>query len=156
MKKREERIVCNNKKASHEYFLEERFETGLQLFGTEIKSVFEGQCSLNDCFVKIIKGEAYVFGFHISPYHHADGFRQEKPDREKKLLLHKREIAKLQGAVSRDGYTIVPVRVYFAENGRCKMEIALAKGKKLYDKRAADAKRAATRDIDRAVKNHNR
>lgn len=147
------RTVCNNKKATYEYFLEEKIEAGVQLFGTEIKSVFEGQCSLlGESFVKIIGNEAYLFGFHISPYHHADGFREEKPDRDKKLLLHKVEINKLRQATTREGYTIVPTRVYFAENGRCKVEIALAKGKKLHDKRETAAKKSAARDIDRAMK----
>lgn len=156
-REKKEKLVCTNKKASYEYFLEERYEAGVQLFGTEIKSVFLGQCNLNgECFCRIENGEAYLYGFHISPYTNADGFRKEEPDRPKKLLLHKKEILKLEQGYDRGGYAIVPTKVYFSENGKAKVEIALAKGKKLYDKRESIAKKDAKREIERDFKERNK
>lgn len=151
-----EKIVCKNKKANYEYFIKETFEAGLQLFGTEIKSVVQGQCNLNgECFCRIEKGEAYLYGFHISPYKNADSFRKEEPDRPKKLLLHKKEILKLGQAYDKEGYAIVPTKIYFT-NGKAKVEIALAKGKKLYDKRETIAKKDAQRNIERSLRENNK
>jgi SsrA-binding protein len=146
--------ICVNKKAGYEYFLEEKIECGIKLHGVEIKSVYFAQCNLkNECFCRVENGEVYVYGFHISPYNNADGFLQEEPDRPKKLLLHKKEILKLEQRVNRDGYTLVPTRVYFS-NGKAKMEIAVAKGKKLYDKRETIKKNDVNREIDRSIKKY--
>lgn len=154
--KNQEKTVCKNKKANYEYFIKETFEAGIQLLGTEIKSVFQGHCNLNgECFCRIEQGEAYLYGFHISPYVHADTFRRENPDRPKKLLLHKKEILKLQQGYDKEGFAIVPTKVYFT-NGKAKVEIALAKGKKLYDKRETIAKKDAQRNIERSLRENNR
>lgn len=145
------KIIANNKKAYHDFFIEEKFEAGIELFGTEIKSVRLGNVNLKDSFVSIKKLEAYVIGMHISPYEKGNIFNKD-PLRMRKLLLHKREILKLFSKVSQEGYSIVPTSVYF-KGSKAKVEIALAKGKKLYDKRADAAAKSAKRDIDRMVKN---
>lgn len=148
-----ERNICVNRKANFSYFLEEKIECGLQLLGVEIKSVFASHCNLKeDCFCRVENGEVFAYGFHIQPYHNADAFLKEEPDRPKKLLLHKKEIVKLSQVINQDGLTLIPTRVYFV-NGRAKMEIAIAKGKHLYDKRKTIAERENKRTIERELKN---
>ena len=128
------KLIANNKKAYHEYFLEEKIEAGIELFGTEVKSLRLGKCSIKEAFIRIDNGEIFIYQMHISPYEQGNIFNKD-PKRPKKLLLHKYEIRKLEGKIKERGYTIVPVEVYFTK-GRVKLMIALAKGKKLYDKRA--------------------
>ena len=127
------KLIAQNKKARHEYFLEELFEAGISLSGTEVKSLRMGKCSLKESFVRIQNNEAFIWNMHISPYEKGNIFNRD-PLRTRKLLLHRQEIKRLIGAVKTDGYTIIPVQVYFKGN-YAKMQIALAKGKKLYDKR---------------------
>lgn len=146
------KTICVNKRANFEYFLEEKIECGIKLLGVEIKSVASSACNLkNECFCRVENGEVFVYGFHISPYKNADAYLKEEPDRPKKLLLHKKEILRLSQKINKDGYTLVPTKVYIT-NGKAKMEIALAKGKKLYDKRESIAKKDAKRDIERSLK----
>ena len=147
--RKERKVVANNKKARHDYFLEEIFEAGLSLTGTEIKSVRMGKVSIKESYAKIDNGELILHGMNISPYKQGNRFNAE-PTRPRRLLLHKREIRKLIGATTRDGMTIVPLQVYINENGLAKIEIALAKGKKQYDKRETIAKRDAKRSMERA------
>ena len=149
--KRERKLVANNKKARHDYFLEEIYEAGIALTGTEIKSVRRGKVSLKESYVKIDGGEAIIYGMHISPYKEGNRYNVD-PVRPRRLLLHKREIRKLIGATKEQGMTIVPLQMYINEKGLAKLEIALAKGKKLYDKREATAKRDAQRAMERAVR----
>ncbi len=143
------KLIANNKKARHEYFLEEKYEAGIELAGTEVKSLRAGKCSIKEAFIRIDNGEMYIYQMHISPYEHGNIFNKD-PLRPRKLLLHKYEIVKLESKIKERGYAIVPVEVYF-KGGRVKLEIALAKGKKLYDKRASiaakDQKREAERDF---------
>lgn len=146
------RIVANNKKARHDYFIDEVYEVGIVLTGTEIKSIRAGKVSIKESFCKIDrKGELYIHGMHISPYEQGNRFNVE-PLRSRKLLMHKREISKLIGKLKVTGLTLVPLNVYLNEDGRCKLEIGLARGKKLYDKRDTIAKKDADRKIDRAIK----
>ena len=146
------RIVANNKKARHDYFIDEVYEVGIVLTGTEIKSIRAGRVSIKESFCKIDrKGELYIHGMHISPYDQGNRFNVE-PLRSRKLLMHKREISKLIGKLKVTGLTLVPLNVYLNEDGRCKLEIGLARGKKLYDKRDTIAKKDADRKIDRAIK----
>ena len=143
--------MANNKKARHDYFIDEVYEAGIVLTGTEIKSVRMGRVSIKESYAKLENGELFILGMNISPYEHGNRFNVD-PLRPRKLLLHKREIMKLNGLVTRKGYTLVPLTMYINEDGRAKMEIAVARGKKLYDKREAIAKRDADRDMDRAVR----
>ena len=146
----EKKIITNNTKARHDFFIIEVYEAGLELAGTEIKSVRAGEVSLKDSFAKVRNGEVFVYNMHISPY--AQGNRYNKdPMRPKKLLLHKKEIRKLDESVSQEGLTLVPLDVYLI-NGKAKLSLAIAKGKKLYDKREDIAKRDAKRDMDRRMK----
>lgn len=146
------RIVANNKKARHDYFIDEVYEVGIVLTGTEIKSIRAGRVSIKESFCKIDrKGELYIHGMHISPYEQGNRFNVE-PLRSRKLLMHKREISKLVGKLKVTGLTLVPLNVYLNEDGRCKLEIGLARGKKLYDKRDTIARKDADRKIDRAIK----
>ena len=138
MAKEAMKLVANNKKAYHDYFIEEKYEAGLELHGTEVKSLRMGKCSVKEAFVRIENGEAFVYGMIISPYEKGNIFNKD-PLRVRKLLLHKLEIRKLAGKMAEQGYTIVPLQVYFKE-GRAKIEIGLAKGKKRYDKRPGVAK----------------
>ena len=147
------KLVCNNKKAYHDYFVEEKFEAGLSLHGTEVKSLRLGKCSIKESFIRIDNGEVYAYGMHISPYEQGNIFNKD-PMRPKKLLLHKSEIMKLLGKITEKGYTLVPLEVYFKE-GRAKLEFGLCKGKKLYDKRDDMAKKDAKREIERAFKAKN-
>ena len=144
------KTIAVNRKARHDYFIEETYEAGLALFGTEVKSVRAGQVNLKDSFCRIMNGELFAVGVHISPYEKGNIFNRD-PLRHKKLLMHKREILKLHMRISRDGYTLVPLSLYFS-GSRVKMEIGLCKGKKLWDKREADAKAQAGREIDRYSK----
>lgn len=146
------KIIVQNKKAYHDYFIIEKYEAGIELFGTEIKSIRLGQANLKDSFCKVYNGELYALGVHISPYEKGNIFNKD-PLREKRLLMHKREIMKLNGLVGRDGYSLVPLSLYF-KGSRVKMELGVCKGKKLYDKRESDAKRSAQRTIEMATKGH--
>ena len=149
-KKNENRTIVENRKARHDYFVEEVYEAGVELFGTEVKSIRAGTVNLKDSYCEIDEGEMFALGVHISPYEQGNIFNRD-PLRPKKLLMHKREIMKLTGLVSRDGYTLVPLSLYF-KGSRVKMAIGLCKGKKLYDKRDSAAKRDADRIIERTMK----
>ena len=144
------KLVAQNKKAHFEYFLEELFEAGLSLSGTEVKSLRQGKCSLKESFVRIEKGEAFLYNMHISPYEQGNILNKD-PLRSRKMLLHKSEIRRLIGKVKTDGYTIVPVKIYFKGN-YAKVQIALAKGKKLYDKRQDIAKKDQRREAEKSFK----
>lgn len=144
------KLVANNKKAYHDYFIEEKYEAGLVLHGTEVKSMRMGKCSVKEAFIKIENGEAYVYGMHVSPYEKGNIFNRD-PLRVRKLLLHKQEISKLSGKMSEKGYTLVPLQVYF-KDGRAKVEIGLAKGKKNYDKRQDIAKKDQRREAEKEFK----
>jgi SsrA-binding protein len=149
-----EKLICNNKKAYHEYFIEEKFEAGMVLQGTEVKSLRMGKANLNDSFAMVKNGEAFLHNLHISPYDF--GNRQNHdPDRMRKLLLYKKEIVKLFGSVREQGYSIVPLRLYF-KDGLVKVEVGLAKGKKLYDKREDLKKKDHQRDMAQAMKGRSR
>ena len=148
------KMVANNKKAYHDYFIDDKFEAGIELFGTEVKSIRMGKCSIKEAFIKIESdGQVYVFGMHISPYEKGNIFNKD-PLRPKKLLLHRKEIEKLSSKMKEKGFTIVPVEVYF-KGSLVKVEIALAKGKKLYDKRADIAKKDQKREAQRDFKIRN-
>lgn len=149
-KKTDSRIIADNRKARHDYFVIDTYEAGIELFGTEVKSLRAGGCNLKDSYCEIDKGEMFALGVHISPYEQGNIFNRE-PLRPKKLLLHKAEIMKLTGLVARDGYTLVPLSLYF-KGSRVKMAVGLCKGKKNYDKRDDIARRDADRDIERAMK----
>lgn len=148
-----EKNVALNRRATHEYFLEEKFEAGIVLTGTEIKSVRNGKVQFKDAYISIYKGEAWIKGMHISAYKEGNIFNVDE-ERDRKLLLHKLEIQKLLNKVKLKGYTLIPVRMYL-KNGKAKMEIALAKGKNLYDKRQSDKVRDAKREMQKAMKYHN-
>ena len=145
------KLVANNKKAYHDYFIEEKYEAGIELFGTEVKSIRQGKCSIKEAYVNIDNGEAFVEGMNVSPYEKGNIFNRE-PLRRRRLLLHKREIMKLAGQVQAKGYTLMPLQVYF-KNGRVKIEIGLARGKKLYDKRDDLRKKALKRETERDFRN---
>lgn len=144
------KLIANNKKAYHDYFIEEKYECGIALHGTEVKSLRMGKCSIKEAFIRIENGEVFVYGMHISPYEKGNIFNKD-PLRVKKLLMHKQEIRKLLGKIKEKGYTLVPLQVYFSR-GKAKAEIGLARGKKLYDKREDIAKKDARREAERAVK----
>ena len=148
--KKEERDVAVNRRAYHDYFIDDKLEAGIMLTGTEVKSVRGGRTNLRDGFVRIDGNEAWLENVHISPYAEANLMNHE-PMRPRKLLLHRKEIASLIGKVRQKGYTLIPLRVYFARN-RAKVEVGLARGKKQYDKREAIAERDAKREIARAVR----
>ncbi len=145
--------IAKNRKAFHEYFVLERFEAGVELFGTEVKSIRAGQVNLKDSFCTIKDGELFARGLHISPYEHGNIFNKD-PMRPKKLLMHKREILKLQARVMQDGVALIPLSLYFKDS-RVKLELGLCKGKKLHDKRDSAAQRESKRDIERALKERN-
>lgn len=144
------KLIANNKKARHEYFLEELYEAGISLHGTEVKSLRQGKCSIKEAFIHIENGEVIIYGMNISPYEQGNIFNKD-PLRPKKLLMHKSEINKLLGKIKEKGYTLVPVEVYF-KGSLVKVQIALAKGKKLYDKRDDIAKKDARREAEREFK----
>lgn len=148
------KIVAKNAKAYHDYFIEDKYETGIELAGTEVKSIRQGNVNLKDSFCIIKDGEISVLGMHISPYEKGNIFNKD-PRRNRRLLMHKREIMRLFGKIKQDGYSLIPLSIYF-KGPRVKLEIGLARGKKLYDKRDSAAKRDAKREIDRAMKSRNR
>lgn len=150
MAKETMKLVANNKKAYHDYFIDEKYECGIALHGTEVKSMRMGKCSVKEAFVRIENGEVYIYGMHISPYEKGNIFNKD-PMRVKKLLMHKYEIMKLSGKIAEKGFTLVPLQVYFKE-GKAKVEIGLARGKKLYDKRQDIAKKDARRENEREFK----
>lgn len=143
------KVISDNRRARHDYFIEDTMEAGIVLQGTEVKSLRLGKVNLRDSFARVQNGEVFLYGMHISPYEQGNRFNHD-PIRPRKLLLHKREIRRLIGKTKEDGYTLVPTRLYFTR-GKCKVELALAKGKKLYDKRDAAAKRDATRRAQQAL-----
>jgi SsrA-binding protein len=145
--------ICDNRKASHDYFILERYEAGIELTGTEVKSVRNGSVNLKDSWCSIDNGELFIKGMHISPYEKGNIFNTD-PYRVRKLLMHRKEIDKLFGKIKQEGLTLVPVSLYFKDS-RVKVELGLCKGKKLYDKREAAAKRDSKREADRAMKEHN-
>ena len=144
------KLVANNKKAYHDYFIDEKYEAGIELFGTEVKSIRMGKCSVKEAFVKIDRGEVYVCGMHISPYEKGNIFNKD-PLRVRRLLLHKYEIMKLNGKIAEKGYTLVPLQVYF-KGSLVKVEVGLARGKKLYDQRADIAKKDQRRELEKEFK----
>ncbi|MBR6426835.1 MAG: SsrA-binding protein SmpB [Clostridia bacterium] len=150
MIRKNKKTVCQNRKAYHDFFVNDMFEAGIELFGTEVKSVRQGQVNLRDSFCKIEKGELIAYGIRISPYEKGNIYNRD-PLRPKRLLMHKREINRLFGQVSQKGYTLIPLSLYFSDS-RVKVELGLCTGKKLYDKREDDARRDADREIEKAVK----
>lgn len=144
------KLVANNKKAYHDFFIEDKYEAGIALHGTEVKSLRLGKCSIKESFIRIENGEVFVYGMHVSPYEKGNIFNKD-PLRTKKLLLHKQEINKLTGKIAEQGYTLVPLQVYF-KDGRAKVEIGVAKGKKLYDKRQDIAKKDQRREAEKQFK----
>lgn len=147
------KIVADNRKARHDYYIEDTIEAGIALVGTEVKSLRQGKCNLRDSYARIEKGEAFLYGVHISPYDPASKFNHD-PLRTRKLLLHKSEILKLNSKVSNKGYTLVPLKVYF-KDGKAKVELGVARGKREFDKRDDIAKREANRAIQRALRAKN-
>ncbi len=150
-KKSQGKIIAQNKKAYHDYFVDEKYEAGIALYGTEVKSLRAGTVNLKDSYCEVKGGELFAVGFHISPYDHGNIFNHE-PMRDKKLLMHKKEILKLHGLVSQKGFTLVPLSLYFS-GSKVKMEVGLCRGKKLYDKRDDMAKNDAKRTMERTFKN---
>ncbi len=153
MEKKGVKIAAKNQKAFHDYFVEERFEAGIELAGTEVKSIRQGKLNLKDAWCGVKNGELFLNQMHISPYEQGNIFNKD-PLRPRRLLMHKREIARLYGQIKQDGYALIPLSVYF-KNSRVKVEIALCKGKKLYDKRDDAARKDARRQMDRAMKERN-
>ena len=151
--KESRKLIANNKKAFHDYFIEDKYETGIALHGTEVKSMRMGKCSIKESYVQIEHGEVIIYGLHISPYEKGNIFNKD-PLRPKKLLMHRAEINKLAGKIKEKGYTLVPLQVYFS-GSLVKVEIALAKGKKLYDKREAIAKKDQRREAEKEFKVRN-
>lgn len=151
--KESQKLIANNKKAYHDFFIDETYECGIALHGTEVKSMRMGKCSIKEAFVRIEDGEVFVYGMHVSPYEKGNIFNKD-PLRVKKLLLHKYEINKLLGKIKEKGYTLVPLQVYF-KDGKVKVEIGLARGKKLYDKREAIAKKDQRREAEKESKVRN-
>ena len=150
MAKAPQKMIANNTKAFHDYFIDETYEAGIALHGTEVKSMRMGKCSIKEAFIRIENGEIFVYGMHVSPYEKGNIFNKD-PLRVKKLLMHKYEINKLAGKVAEKGYTLVPLQVYF-KDGRVKTEVGLARGKKLYDKRQDIAKKDQRRETQREFK----
>lgn len=148
--KETQKLIANNKKAYHDYFIDEKYEAGIALHGTEVKSMRMGKCSVKESFIRIENGEVFVYGMHVSPYEKGNIFNKD-PMRVKKLLMHKYEINKLAGKIAEKGYTLVPLQVYFKE-GKVKVEVGLARGKKLYDKRQDIAKKDQRREAEKEFK----
>ena len=144
------KLIANNKKAYHDFFIDDKYETGIELFGTEVKSIRMGKCSIKESFVRIEKGEVYIYGMHINPYEKGNIFNKD-PLRVRKLLLHKTEINKLAAKIAEKGYTLVPLQVYF-KGSLVKVEFGLARGKKLFDKRDDIAKKDQRREVEREFK----
>ena len=149
-KESQNRLIANNKKAYHDYFIEEKYEAGISLAGTEVKSLRTGKCSLKESFIRVENGELFIYGMHISPYEKGNIFNKD-PLRVRKLLLHRHEINRIAGQMTQKGYTIVPLQVYF-KGSLVKVEIALARGKKLYDKRQDIAKKDMRREAEKDFK----
>lgn len=147
------KLIANNKKAYHDYFIDEKYETGIELYGTEVKSIRMGKCSIKEAFVRIQNGEIYIYGMHVNPYEKGNIFNKD-PLRARKLLMHKAEIHKLGGKIAEKGFTLVPLQVYF-KGSLVKVEIGLARGKKLYDKREDIAKKDQRRELEREFKVRN-
>ena len=152
-KEKTSRLIAQNKKAYHDYFIEETYQAGISLAGTEVKSLRQGKCSLKESFIKIENGSAFIYNMHISPYEQGNIFNKE-PLRTRRLLLHKHEINKIAAAVTATGYTVVPLKVYF-DHGLVKVDIGIAKGKKLYDKRQTIAKNDQRREAEKEFKIRN-
>lgn len=148
---RDDRSIATNKKAYHDYFIDETFETGIELTGTEVKSLRQNRAALRDSFATVRAGEVWLHGVHISPYSHGNRANVE-PDRKRRLLLHKKEIRYLIGKTKEKGYTLVPLKLYFSERNMVKVELGLARGKKNYDKRDSIAARDQKRDVERALR----
>ena len=144
------KLIDNNKKAYHDYFIDDKYETGIELFGTEVKSIRMGKCSIKEAFVRIQNGDVYIYGMHVNPYEKGNIFNKD-PLRPRKLLMHKAEINKLTGKIAEKGFTLVPLQVYL-KGSLVKVEIGLARGKKLYDKREDIAKKDQRRELDREFK----
>ena len=153
MAKKEGKLIANNKKAYHDYFILEKYEAGIVLHGTEVKSLRMGQCSIKEAFIRIENGEMFIYGMHVSPYEKGNIFNKD-PLRQRKLLMHRREIDKLLSKIKEKGFTLVPLQVYF-KGSLVKVEIGLARGKKLYDKRDDIAKKDAKREMERSFKAKN-
>ena len=153
-KKQTSRMIAQNRKAWHEYFVDEKYEAGIALYGTEVKSIRNGAVNLKDSYCSLKNGELYVLGMHISPYEKGNIFNRE-PLRDRKLLMHQREIMKLGGLITQKGYTLVPLSLYFSGKN-VKVEIGLCRGKKLYDKRDTAAEKQANREMDRRIKDQSR
>lgn len=147
--------IADNRKARHDYFIEDSYEAGLVLTGSEIKSIRDRRVNLRGGYARVVNGEVWLYEVHISPYEQSGTHFNHEPTRPRKLLLHSREISRIVGLIERQGYTLVPLRLYF-KGRRAKLELGLARGKKLYDKRDSIARREAQRDIDRAIKIRNR
>ena len=152
--RREDRVVTTNRRAYHDYFIQEELETGIALTGSEIKSIRAGKAAIGEAYARIEDGELWLIGSHIAPYTHG-AYANHQPDRPRKLLVHKNQLRELQGLVERKGMTLVPLRLALRK-GRAKVDIGVARGKKLYDKRASEAEREATRDVERAVRDRER
>lgn len=148
------KTIAQNKKAGHDYFVEETYEAGIELCGTEVKSLRAGRVNLKDSWCSIVDGEIFVNGMHISPYEQGNIFNRD-PMRVRRLLMHKKEILKLYGTVKQTGYSLIPISLYFKDS-KVKLQVGLCKGKKLYDKRADMAERSAKRDMERAIKEQRR
>ena len=148
------KVVAKNSKAYHDYFIEDKYEAGIELAGTEVKSIRQGHVNLKDSFCIVKDGQMHVHGMHISPYEHGNIFNRD-PIRPRRLLMHRREIRKLYGTVKQDGLALIPLSVYF-KHSRVKVEVGLCRGKKLYDKRESAARRDASREMDRVIKSRNR
>ena len=153
-KKQSGRMIAQNRKAWHDYFVDEKYEAGIALFGTEVKSIRQGSVNLKDSYCSLKNGELFVIGMHVSPYEKGNIFNRE-PLRDRKLLMHKREIMKLGGLVTQKGYTLVPLSLYFSGKN-VKVEIGLCRGKKLYDKRDAAAEKQASREMDRRLRDQSK
>jgi len=154
MAKEAKKTIAQNKKARHDYFIEQTFEAGIVLSGTEVKSIRQGKVTIKESYAIIKGGEVFIFGMHVSPYEQGNIFNKD-PLRDRKLLLHRFEINKLIGSIQQKGMSLVPIELYF-KNGKVKLELGLGKGKKLYDKREDIAKKDAMREIDRKIKENNR
>ena len=150
MSKESVKLVANNKKAYHDYFIEDKYEAGIELFGTEVKSIRMGKCSIKESFIRIEKGQVYIYGMHTSPYEKGNIFNKD-PLRVRRLLMHKTEIRRLESKLAEKGLTLVPLQVYF-KGSLVKVEVGLARGKKLYDKRQDIAKKDARREVERDYK----
>lgn len=148
------KVVTTNKKAYHDYFVDETYEAGIALFGTEVKSIRQGSVNLKDSYCRVENGEMFVYGMHVSPYEKGNIFNKD-PYRDRKLLMHKKEILKLFGLITQKGYTLIPLSLYFSGKN-LKMEIGLCRGKKLYDKRDVEATKQANREIEREFRSRNR